>query len=113
MFLLYLYLAFCNPINQYFQLPNDSVIQVWQASGLEDVVNAISLGHNVIYSSCWYYDQIRYGVDWIKGYECDPVKNTLGKITMDCLIKKYSFKFGMEFVPAYIRKSSFGDVALM
>lgn len=64
-----------------FQLPNDTIIQVWQG-GMEEVERAISLGMNVIYSTCWYLDLIEYGTKWIKYYQCDPADSTYGKFSV-------------------------------
>lgn len=60
-----------------FQLPSDSIIQVW-LSGHEELHRAISLGLNVLYSSCWYLNMIEHGVQWPKYYKCDPVENDSG-----------------------------------
>lgn len=64
-------------MNNNVQLPNDTIIQVWQG-GMEEVERAISLGMNVIYSSCWYLDLIEYGTKWSKYYQCDPADTTYG-----------------------------------
>ncbi|XP_060596365.1 uncharacterized protein LOC132750412 isoform X1 [Ruditapes philippinarum] len=64
-------------MNNNVQLPNDTIIQVWQG-GMEEVERAISLGMNVIYSSCWYLDLIEYGTKWSKYYQCDPADATYG-----------------------------------
>ncbi|KAK7445507.1 hypothetical protein BaRGS_00040336, partial [Batillaria attramentaria] len=58
-------------------LPNDTLIQVWMGD-MADVSRAISLGYNVLYSTCWYLDHIEYGVKWPKYYQCDPVDGTYG-----------------------------------
>ena len=65
----------------YFQLPNDTIIQVWQG-GMEEVQRATSLGLNVIYSTCWYLDLIEYGTKWSKYYHCDPVDTMYGKLSV-------------------------------
>ncbi|KAL4235005.1 hypothetical protein ACF0H5_006644 [Mactra antiquata] len=64
-------------MNNNVQLPNDTIIQVWQG-GMEEVERAISLGMNVIYSTCWYLDLIEYGTKWSKYYQCDPADTTYG-----------------------------------
>jgi len=46
---------------------------------MEEVERAISLGMNVIYSTCWYLDLIEYGTKWIKYYQCDPADTTYGR----------------------------------
>ena len=68
-----------------FQLPNDTIIQVWQG-GMEEVQRATSLGLNVIYSTCWYLDLIEYGTKWSKYYHCDPVDTMYGKF---CLLTSW------------------------
>lgn len=64
-------------MNNDVQLPNDTIIQVWQG-GMEEVQRATSLGLNVIYSTCWYLDLIEYGTKWSKYYHCDPVDTMYG-----------------------------------
>ncbi|XP_052815618.1 uncharacterized protein LOC128242495 isoform X2 [Mya arenaria] len=67
-------------MNNNIQLPNDSIIQVW-LGGMEEVERAISLGMNVIYSTCWYINYIEYGTKWIKYYQCDPADASYGKFS--------------------------------
>lgn len=74
------------------QLPNDTIIQVWQG-GMEEVERAISLGMNVIYSSCWYLDLIEYGTKWSKYYQCDPADTTYG----NCYRTVFCFVFCQYF----------------
>ncbi|XP_052231450.1 uncharacterized protein LOC127844929 isoform X1 [Dreissena polymorpha] len=64
-------------MNNNVKLPNDSIIQVW-LGGMEEVERAISLGMNVIYSTCWYINYIEYGTKWIKYYQCDPADSSYG-----------------------------------
>ena len=49
---------------------------------MEEVERAISLGMNVIYSSCWYLDLIEYGTKWSKYYQCDPADATYGNLVL-------------------------------
>ena len=60
------------------QLPNDTLIQVWMGD-MADVSRAISMGYDVLYSTCWYLDHVEYGVKWPKYYQCDPVDTSYGR----------------------------------
>ncbi|PVD21026.1 hypothetical protein C0Q70_19192 [Pomacea canaliculata] len=64
-------------MNNDLKLPNDTLIQVWMGD-MADVSRAISLGYDVIYSTCWYLDHVEYGVKWPKYYQCDPVDTSYG-----------------------------------
>lgn len=64
-------------MNNDLKLPNDTLIQVWMGD-MADVSRAISLGYNVLYSTCWYLDHVEYGVKWPKYYQCDPVDGSYG-----------------------------------
>ncbi|CAG2212130.1 HEXA_B [Mytilus edulis] len=64
-------------MNNNVQLPNDTIIQIWQGD-MGDVQRAIDMGYNVVYSTCWYLDLIEYGVKWPKYYNCDPVDTSFG-----------------------------------
>ncbi|XP_045192314.2 uncharacterized protein LOC123548818 isoform X3 [Mercenaria mercenaria] len=64
-------------MNNNVQLPNDTIIHVWLGHH-EEIERAISLGFNVLYSSCWYINLIEYGIQWPKYYHCDPVDNNDG-----------------------------------
>ena len=64
----------CPPV---LQLPSDTLIQVWMGD-MADVSRAISLGYNVLYSTCWYLDHVEYGAKWPKYYQCDPADASYG-----------------------------------
>ncbi|KAK3603826.1 hypothetical protein CHS0354_042831 [Potamilus streckersoni] len=64
-------------MNNNVQLPNDTIIQVWQGD-MSDVQRAITMGYSVLYSSCWYLDLIEYGTKWSKYYHCDPADTSFG-----------------------------------
>ncbi|KAL3860369.1 hypothetical protein ACJMK2_010505 [Sinanodonta woodiana] len=64
-------------MNNNVQLPNDTIIQVWQGD-MSDVQRAITMGYSVLYSSCWYLDLIEYGTKWSKYYHCDPADSSFG-----------------------------------
>ena len=58
-------------------VPKDTIIQIW-FSKQEAVERAVQKGHKVIFSTCWYLDWIKYGVQWPQYYLCDPNPNKLG-----------------------------------
>lgn len=60
------------------QLPNDTIIQIWQGD-MGDVQRAIDMGYHALYSTCWYLDLIEYGTKWPKYYMCDPADTSMGK----------------------------------
>lgn len=71
------YVMWQEVMNNNLQLPNDTIIQVWMGD-MADVSRAISLGYQVLYSTCWYLDHIEYGTKWPKYYQCDPADNSYG-----------------------------------
>lgn len=64
-------------LNNNFQLPNDTIIQIWQGD-MFDVERAAKRGHQIVYSTCWYLDLIEYGIKWPKYYTCDPADTSGG-----------------------------------
>ncbi|GFR96772.1 beta-hexosaminidase subunit beta, partial [Elysia marginata] len=69
------YVMWQEVMNNNLQLPNDTIIQVWMGD-MADVSRAISMGYQVLYSTCWYLDHIEYGTKWPKYYQCDPADNS-------------------------------------
>nr|KAK3610027.1 hypothetical protein CHS0354_032375 [Potamilus streckersoni] len=52
-------------------IPRDSIIQVWMNK--QNYVQQLNeKGYRTIYSSCWYLDHSKYGVQWSEYYLCDP-----------------------------------------
>lgn len=64
-------------MNNNIQLPNDTIIQIWQGD-MGDVQRAIDMGYHALYSTCWYLDLIEYGTKWPKYYMCDPADTSMG-----------------------------------
>ncbi|XP_064488150.1 beta-hexosaminidase subunit alpha-like isoform X2 [Ornithodoros turicata] len=56
------------------QLAEESIIHVWRQPHEEEMWRATNKGFRTLLSSCWYLDNISYGHDWQKYYQCDPRK---------------------------------------
>lgn len=54
-----------------FKLPKNTVVQLW-LSGSEYVPKVTQRNFSVIFSSCWYIDQVKPGSWWHAFYNCDP-----------------------------------------
>lgn len=52
-------------------LPKNTVVQLW-FSGSEYVPKVAQRNFSVIFSSCWYIDQVKPGSWWHAFYNCDP-----------------------------------------
>ncbi|XP_041368058.1 beta-hexosaminidase subunit beta-like isoform X2 [Gigantopelta aegis] len=50
---------------------NDTVVIIWLGNA-QLLREAIYKGYKVLYTSCWYLDNISPGPDWQKYYKCDP-----------------------------------------
>lgn len=59
-----------------FQLAKETVVNVWKWYGqytAEEEMSRVTLaGYKAITSACWYLNEISYGEDWQKYYQCDP-----------------------------------------
>ncbi|XP_052063159.1 beta-hexosaminidase subunit beta-like [Mytilus californianus] len=53
------------------EVPKDAIIQIW-LGGAREVLRAIDQGYRVLFSSCWYLDNIPHGVHWMNYYKCEP-----------------------------------------
>ncbi|XP_062582507.1 beta-hexosaminidase subunit beta-like [Saccostrea cucullata] len=64
-------------------IPEGTVVQLWYG-GPDSVSSITADGFPVIYSSCWYLDQVPPGIQWQTFYSCDPVlrhfKGNLSKV---------------------------------
>ncbi|XP_059148535.1 beta-hexosaminidase subunit beta-like [Physella acuta] len=70
-----------DPVNHGANISHSAWVQVWKDSNqaLETtppwqthLLQAVRLGYDVIFSSCWYLNKIAYGQDWKNFYTCDP-----------------------------------------
>ncbi|KAL3859175.1 hypothetical protein ACJMK2_009407 [Sinanodonta woodiana] len=53
------------------EIPKDSILQLWMSR--QNVVQQLNeQGFRTIYSSCWYLDHSKYGIQWSEYYLCDP-----------------------------------------
>ncbi|CAI8007265.1 Beta-hexosaminidase subunit beta [Geodia barretti] len=52
-------------------LPN-TVIDVWKKGWEDEMKRVTASGLHAILSTCWYLNDISYGADWTKYYQCDP-----------------------------------------
>ncbi|KAF8566992.1 hypothetical protein P879_07392 [Paragonimus westermani] len=55
-----------------FRSDEDTIIHVWKSGWPSMMKRITKAGFRVLLSSCWYLDQISYGVDWPAYYSCDP-----------------------------------------
>ncbi|CAK1584912.1 unnamed protein product [Parnassius mnemosyne] len=51
-------------------LSNDTLVQVWKYSWIDEMVKVLEAGHRVLFSSSWYLDHL--GGEWDALYAADP-----------------------------------------
>ena len=58
------------------KIANDTLVHVWKYRGTtkykDELSNVTAAGYHALLSSCWYLNDISYGADWPKYYQCDP-----------------------------------------
>ncbi|XP_061196812.1 beta-hexosaminidase subunit beta-like [Saccostrea echinata] len=88
-------------------ISENTVVQLWY--GGQDSVSSITAdGFSVIYSSCWYLDQVIPGIQWQKFYTCDPVSQR----NMEGTFKKIVFSFSLEQNLKEICLRFYGEVCI-
>ncbi|KAG5442979.1 Beta-hexosaminidase subunit beta [Clonorchis sinensis] len=55
---------------QVLELKNSVVSQVWKP----DIPGEFALSENLLFSSCWYLDNLHFIRDWVPYYLCDPLR---------------------------------------
>ncbi|KAK7084870.1 hypothetical protein SK128_002484 [Halocaridina rubra] len=58
-------------------IKNDTIVHVWKdrqdpINFKRELAKVTAAGFNTLLSSCWYLNDIAYGDDWYRYYQCDP-----------------------------------------
>lgn len=71
------YLVWQEVFDNGVDVADDTIIHIWKNRTLpevwkEELKKVTQAGYKTVLSSCWYLNDISYGQDWKKYYECDP-----------------------------------------
>ncbi|XP_075977690.1 beta-hexosaminidase subunit beta-like [Anticarsia gemmatalis] len=53
-------------------LSKDAIVQVWKGNEVQEMIQILSAGRKLIFSSAWYLDHLNSGGDWVDYYKADP-----------------------------------------
>ncbi|XP_074649889.1 beta-hexosaminidase subunit beta-like [Tubulanus polymorphus] len=66
------YIIWQEVIDKAVKVKSDTIVEVWKGNYQAELAKVTKAGLRTILSSCWYLNEISYGIDWPKYYKCDP-----------------------------------------
>ncbi|CAH1779477.1 unnamed protein product [Owenia fusiformis] len=52
-------------------IPHTAVVEVWKSDvTIEKILEYTKTNHSLLIASCWYLDNVKYGIDWHRFYNC-------------------------------------------